>query len=59
MQNWEKKKLGIHAVSEGYNATVIDPHFVCHWISFPHKQDFWNPLPGFLKQQNEIYGQPY
>ena len=50
MQNWEKKKLGIHAVSEGYNATVIDPHFVCHWISFPHKQDFWNPLPGFLKQ---------
>lgn len=59
MQNEEQKDWRIHAVSEGCNVTVIDPHFVCRWTRFPHKQDFWNPSQGFLKQQNEIYaGQP-
>ena len=60
MQSEEQKGWRIHAVSEGCNVTVIDPHFVCRLIRFPHKQDFWNPSQGFLKQQNEIYaGQPY
>ena len=29
MQNEEQKGWRIHAVSEGCNVTVIDPHFVC------------------------------